>query len=70
MIVKTPGVCGGSARLNDTRIPVWLCIQYGTPEKVLEFYPHLTEKQIKEAFVYYAFHKAEIDKDIQDNTED
>src|SRR5207245_2724666 len=45
-IQKTPGVCGGDARIGDTRIPVWLLVlarkQGQSDAHLLDGYPSLT----------------------------
>jgi uncharacterized protein (DUF433 family) len=70
-VVSTPGVCGGSPRLIRTRIPVWLLQhmrQSGFSEaKILESYPTLTAGDLVQAWGYAAAHKAEIDREIEEN---
>lgn len=70
-VVRTPNVCGGSARLIRTRIPVWLLQQMRvlgfTDAKILECYPTLTAGDLAQAWGYAAAHKAEIDKEIEEN---
>ena len=70
-INKTKGVCGGSARLGNTRIPVWLVIslrnQGASIEKILKFYPHLFVSDIASAENYYLYNKEEIDAEIEKN---
>lgn len=70
-IVKTPGVCGGYARLHQTRIPV-SCLEswrrqgagvYGLQRS----YPHLTRAQIEAAWAYADAHKDEMDREIAEN---
>lgn len=68
---KTPGVCGGSACIRDTRVPVWAIIGYIrqrlNPHKILNLYPGLTPSDIQAAVDYYTANKTEIDRDIQQN---
>lgn len=49
-IDKTKDVCGGSARITRTRIPVWLIIrqqQLGlTENEILEGYPSLKKEDL------------------------
>jgi uncharacterized protein (DUF433 family) len=70
-VVSTPNVCGGSPRLIRTRIPVWLLQhlrQIGFSEaKILESYPMLTAEDLVQAWGYASTHKAEIDKEIDEN---
>jgi len=67
MIVKTPGTCGGEARIDGTRIPVWLVVKnndFGGVDAVLEAYPHLTREQVEEALQYAKDNKKEIKRDM------
>ena len=45
-IERTPGVCGGDARIHSTRIPVWLLVGYRkdgvSDARLLEMYPSLS----------------------------
>jgi uncharacterized protein (DUF433 family) len=50
MIVKTPGTCGGRARIAGTRIKVehvynWVEHQGMSPAQVVKEFPHLTKAQ-------------------------
>ncbi len=69
MIVKTPGTCGGRARIAGTRIKVehvynWVERQGMTPAEVVKEYPHLTMAQVHAALAYYWSHQDEIERDI------
>ena len=59
-IEHTPGVCGGAARIADTRIPVWVLERFrqlGTSVEDLEqFYPSLTHAGIDRALAYARQH--------------
>jgi uncharacterized protein (DUF433 family) len=70
-IDKTVGVCGGSARIARTRIPVWLIIrqqQIGlSDEEILTGYPNLRNEDLFNAWNYYRAHKTEIEKEIFEN---
>lgn len=72
-IEKTTGVCGGSACIIRTRIPVWTLVelqQMGTSDAtLLEFYPSLRQQDLTAAWAYYKANKKEIDLDIQENNE-
>ncbi|RJQ27120.1 DUF433 domain-containing protein [Candidatus Parcubacteria bacterium] len=56
MIIKTEGICGGDARVDGTRIPVWMLEilrQAGCSEiQILNEYPHLNLNELREAFSY------------------
>jgi uncharacterized protein (DUF433 family) len=72
-IVRTPGVCGGEARIDGTRLPVWMLvaqIQSGaTPDDLLAGYAHLalSRAQLYAALSYYYDHQPEIDRLIEAN---
>jgi uncharacterized protein (DUF433 family) len=67
-IEKTPGVCGGEARIAGTRIPVWLLVQYRksgvTDKRLLEFYPHLTAADLEACWDYYQHHTNELEQSL------
>jgi uncharacterized protein (DUF433 family) len=73
-IVRTPGVCGGSARIIRTRIPIWVLEQFrrlGTTEAdILKAYPSLRAIDLVEAWRYADSHVEEIDREIRENEED
>jgi uncharacterized protein (DUF433 family) len=64
-IVKTPGVCGGKARIENSRIAVHDVVgllQNGeTVDSVTRQLPGLTRAQVHECLSYYEDHLAEID---------
>jgi uncharacterized protein (DUF433 family) len=69
MIVKTPGTCGGRARVAGTRIKVehiynWVERQGLTPAAVVAEHPHLNLAQVHAALAYYWSHREEIESDI------
>ncbi|RLG36964.1 MAG: hypothetical protein DRO01_07645 [Thermoproteota archaeon] len=68
-VVKTPGVLGGSARIEGTRIAVWMIVSLirsgWTVEQILEEYPGLTREQVEEALAYYEEHRDEVDGEIE-----
>jgi uncharacterized protein (DUF433 family) len=67
-IQKTPGVCGGQARVRDTRIPVWILVlnrKCGEPDaSVLRSYPTLTQTDLDAAWDYYQHNPVEIEQSI------
>jgi uncharacterized protein (DUF433 family) len=69
-IQKTPGVCGGDARVRDTRIPVWLLVGYrkdGVDDaRLLQMYPSLTLADVSAAWWYYAENRSEIEQAIRE----
>ena len=73
-IEKTYNVCGGSACVVRTRIPVWTLVEYKrlglTDEALLDAYPTLIQQDLIHAWAYYAENKKEIDQDIFENNQD
>jgi uncharacterized protein (DUF433 family) len=72
-IVKTPNICGGSARVNGTRIPVWgieVSRRAGaSAASIVRSYGGLRTADIQAAFAYADRHRAEIDLEIKANEE-
>jgi uncharacterized protein (DUF433 family) len=68
-ILKTPGVCGGSPRIRNTRIPVRSLVQYrqegASDTELLEIYPTLNQPDLEAAWNYYHLHQNEIDQEIE-----
>ena len=69
-IEKTPGVCGGDARIRSTRIPVWLLVGYRkdgvADSQILEMYPSLNLGDLSAAWWYYAEHHDEIERSLRE----
>lgn len=70
-IVKTPGICGGSARVYGTRIPIW-GLEAGwragrSNQSLLRAYPSLTGEDLQAALAYIEAHREEIAAEILDN---
>lgn len=67
-IIRTPGVCGGRARVFRTRIPVWLLVGYRqagwSDEQILENYPQLSMSGLQHSWEYFETHREEIETDI------
>jgi uncharacterized protein (DUF433 family) len=67
-IRKTPGVCGGDARIGDTRLPVWLLVlarKHGqTDAQLLDTYPSLSPADLDAAWDYYREQPVEIEQAI------
>lgn len=70
-IEETPGVCGGSARISGTRIPVWALVEasnLGVSEaQILLDYPNLRAVNLVDAWSYASDHKNEIAAQIHRN---
>jgi uncharacterized protein (DUF433 family) len=69
---KTEGVCGGYARIRNTRIPVWTIVslqQQGADDvELLRNFPSLTNFDLAATRDYYTSHKEEIDRTIASHT--
>lgn len=70
-VVKTPGVCGGSARIDGTRISVWQLVEereLGASEaQLLNDYRTLRARDLVAAWDYAEQYPDEIDGDIRRN---
>jgi uncharacterized protein (DUF433 family) len=73
MITKNQEVCGGQARIRDTRITVWGLVEWRrlgwSDERILQEIPGLTLDDLLDAWAYYAEHPDEIDEAIRLNAE-
>ena len=73
-IEKTEGVCGGSARIRQSRIPVWSLENHrrqGVSEaELLQNYPSLAAQDLANAWSYVRSHQDELDREIAENEED
>lgn len=69
-VQKTPGVCGGHARIRNTRIPVWTLVSFqqqgAGAEELLRNFPSLIPSDLDAAWAYYRKHRHEIDQAISD----
>lgn len=67
-------VCGGSARVIRTRIPVWLLEslrrQGKTDAELLAAYPPLNAEDLANAWHYARSHREEMDREIVANGDD
>jgi uncharacterized protein (DUF433 family) len=72
-IEKTPGVCGGDARIANTRIPIWSLINYrrlgASDARILQDFPHLKAENLVNAWAYADAHPEEIEEAIRRNKE-
>jgi uncharacterized protein (DUF433 family) len=72
-IESEAGVCGGDARISNTRISVWTLEQYrrlGMSEaQLLAAYPGLRAADLVNAWAYVAAHRDEIEREIRENEE-
>ncbi len=72
-IEKTPGVCGGDARIAKTRIPIWSLVNYrilgASDVRILQEFPHLSAADLANAWAYAEAHPEEIEAAIARNEE-
>ena len=72
-VSKKPDRCGGDACVRDSRIPVWVLVNYrrlgASDPEILQAYPTLTPSDLEVAFEYAAGHREEIDQAIRENEE-
>ena len=70
-IASNFNICGGSACIAGTRIPVWLLEQarrLGMSETdLLLAYPTLRNEDLANAWAYVNSHREEIEKEIREN---
>ena len=70
-IEKTVNICGGSACVIRTRIPVWTLVSFKkmgmNDATILTSYPSLRQQDLNNVWAYYKAKKHEIDTDIQEN---
>ncbi len=70
-ISKKPDRCGGDACVRDSRIPVWVLVNYrrlgAADGEILRAYPALTSADFEAAFAYAAANRPEIDTAIREN---
>lgn len=69
MVVRTAGTCGGRARLDGTRICVWvlesLWQQGLSVDEIVAMYPTLTRQQVNYALDWADRNVQEIEADIR-----
>lgn len=73
-VVRTPDTCGGDARIDGTRIMVWLLEAYrrdgASDAELLDGYPTLGPGDLRSAWAYADANRAEMDAAIADNAAD
>jgi uncharacterized protein (DUF433 family) len=72
-ITRQPDRSGGDACIRESRIPVWVLVNYrrlgGSDAELLRDYPSLTAADLEAAWQYAAAHGEEIDQAIRENEE-
>ncbi len=74
-IVSRKGFCGGSPIIAGTKFPVRSVVTYVlrqgmSPEELVKEFEHLTLAQVHDALSYYYDHQGEIDREIEENSEE
>jgi uncharacterized protein (DUF433 family) len=73
-ITQIPGVCGGRACIEGTRMPVWSLVNHRllgfSDQEILYNFASMTSDDLKNAWEYYEKHKSEIDQDIREHYAD
>jgi uncharacterized protein (DUF433 family) len=67
--------CGGHPVIKGTKFPVRSVVNYIlrqglSPEELVKEFPHLTLAQVYDALSYYYDHKDDIERELQENTEE
>lgn len=70
-IGKTPGVCGGDARIRNARHIVAGLVEWRrlglTDDQILERHPDLSRADLEAAWAYAEGHRDEIERAIREN---
>jgi len=71
-ITSDPSICGGSPRIEGTRITVRTIVIYvlhhgQTPEELITHYPDVNLASIYDALSYYYDHREAMDKDVAEH---
>lgn len=71
LIVSTPGVTGGAARIAGTRIAVRAIAELHnageSPDRIRERFPHVDLNAIYAAIAYYLSNKEAVDGELRDD---
>jgi uncharacterized protein (DUF433 family) len=66
-------VCGGDARIANTRIPIWSLVNYrilgASDVRILQYFPDLSTAGLANAWAYAEAHPQEIEAAIARNEE-
>jgi uncharacterized protein (DUF433 family) len=73
-IEKTPGVCGGKARIAGHRVRVldvvaWHEKRGMSPDEIVALFPGITLADVHAALAYYFDHRDEIEEDFRRDAE-
>ncbi len=73
-IVSQKDYCGGSPIVIGTKFPVRSVVNYAlkqgmAPEELVKEFPHLKLAHVYDALSYYYDYKADIERELSENTE-
>lgn len=72
-IQRTKGVCGGAARIRNTRYSIWGLVEWRqlglSDAEILRRHPDLTQADLNAAWEYYKCNREEIAQAIRGNQE-
>ncbi|NLE61422.1 MAG: DUF433 domain-containing protein [Planctomycetes bacterium] len=73
-VSRRPGMAGGSPVIAGTKFPVRSLVQYVlkqgmSPEEVVREFAQLSLPAVYDALSYYYDHQAELEAEMEDNTE-
>lgn len=70
-VQTTPGVCGGEPCIRNTRHTVAGLVEWKnlgvSDRRILEHHPDLTQTDLEVAWTYYASHREDIDRILQES---
>ena len=74
-IISRKDYCGGHPVIKGTKFPVRSVVNYilqqgFSPEELVKEFPHLTLAQVYDALSYYYDHGDDIERELQENTEE
>lgn len=72
-VQRTKGVCGGAARIRNTRYTIWGLVEWRqlglSDAEILRRHPDLSQHDLNTAWDYYEHNREEIDQAIRANRE-
>lgn len=72
-IQRAEGVCGGVARIRNTRYTIWGLVEWRqlglSDSELLKRHPELTQADLNTAWAYYEHNREEIEQAIRANQE-
>lgn len=72
-VQRAKGVCGGAARIRNTRYTIWGLVEWRqlglSDAEILRRHPDLSQADLNTAWGYYEHNREEIDQAIRANQE-